>query len=99
TLVCAMLFVRPAISALLGTTAHQETITAVLSGELPENDSRQDYVRATLRIVEGKPLAQPLARQDSSHLSGFAKAGCLIVRAPHAPAAHSGDRIEVLPLD
>ena len=60
--------------------------TAALAGELGENDRRQDYLRATLSFdSQGRRLATPFQRQDSSMLATLAHADCLIVRAPHAP--------------
>jgi molybdopterin molybdotransferase len=32
-------------------------------------------------------------------LSLLAKADCLVVRPPHAPAAKAGDTVEIIPLD
>jgi molybdopterin molybdotransferase len=40
-----------------------------------------------------------LPTQDSSLVAGLARADCLIVRAPHAPALPQGGRVRVLPLD
>ena len=42
---------------------------------------------------------QPLPSQDSSLLSLLAKADCLIVRPPHAPAAGPGEPVPVITLD
>jgi molybdopterin molybdotransferase len=36
--------------------------------------------------------------QDSSMLATLARATCLIVRPPHAPAAAIGDTVDILPL-
>lgn len=99
TLVCALLFVRPAIAALLGTPREQEMLRATLAGELPANDARQDYLRAKLRSDKGGQMVEPLDRQDSSHLSAFARADCLIVRKPHALPVRTGDKVEIIMLD
>ena len=57
------------------------------------------YLRATLaRDAEGGLVATPFGKQDSSMLSRLARADCLIVRAPHAPAAAAGSRVEIVPL-
>ena len=99
SLVCAILFLRPLIAALLGQKLRDPTESAVLGGELAENDNRQDYVRARLATRAGElPAAIPLPLQDSSMLGAFAIADCLIVRPPHAPAAKRGDPCRIIPL-
>jgi molybdopterin molybdotransferase len=98
-LVCAILFLRPAIETLLGVpmTAAQRT-PIIFGGDLPANDTREDYLRASLRRENGRLIATPFPTQDSSMLSTLANAGCLIVRAPFAPEARSGDAGEAIPL-
>ena len=60
------------------------------------NDNRQDYVRASLG-ADG--VATPFPVQDSAMLSSLARAGCLIIRPPFAPAAKAGDVVQVMLLD
>jgi Molybdopterin biosynthesis enzyme len=109
-LVCAILFLRPAIDAMLGTAQHScslsqrlkcgcRTTTALLKGDLPENDSRQAYLRARLTQEDGELWAEPFLSQDSSMLSVLTKADALLVRAPGAAAATTGARVEIIPLD
>jgi molybdopterin molybdotransferase len=98
-LVCAILFLRPAIDAMLGTAASQRTTSARLKQDLPANDGRQTYIRARLIHEGGDVWAEPFALQDSSMLSVLAKADALVVRAPDAPPAATGDRTEIIPLD
>jgi molybdopterin molybdotransferase len=38
----------------------------------------------------------PFGTQDSSMMAALAKADCLIVREPHAPAAKAGDRCMIM---
>jgi molybdopterin molybdotransferase len=99
TLVCAMLFLRPAIAALLGTKDRTPVVTARLGSDLKQNDGRQDYLRARIETRGGERYATPFAMQDSSMLSAMAQADGLIVRAPHAPAAKPGDTVSVLLLE
>ena len=55
------------------------------------NDGRQDYVRSRiLPSADGLPRVEPGARQDSSMLKALSDADCLLIRAPHAPAAEAG---------
>ena len=100
TLVCALIFIRPAVEAMLG-IARPATpaATAVLGTELAANDQRQDYLRARMaQGPDGRPVATPYAKQDSSMISLIAHADCLVVRAPFAPAAKAGDAVEIIPL-
>jgi molybdopterin molybdotransferase len=99
TLVCALLFLRPAIDALLGACEVTQPSFARLTNPLPVNDARQDYIRSGLSIRDGENWVEPFAIQDSSMLSVLARADCLIVREPHAPAAQPGERVAFLPLD
>lgn len=100
TLVCAIIFMLPAIDRMLGIPeAARPRLSARLKTPLGENDQREDYLRATLEHDDaGGLLAVPFAKQDSSMLSRMAKADCLIVRAPHAPPAAAGDIVEYLPI-
>ena len=102
SVVCAILFLVPAIRALLGdpAAADDPAEAAVLGRDLPVNDTRQDYLRATLdRSADGLPVATPLPKQDSSMLGVLAEAGCLIVRPPHAPPAQEGESCRIIDLD
>jgi molybdopterin molybdotransferase len=100
-LVCGLIYLRPAIAALLGAADPGPKLTRVtLGGDLAANDRRQDYLRARLSAGDdGQPVATPFAKQDSSMLSRLARADCLIVRPPHAAAAAAGDLVEAILLD
>jgi molybdopterin molybdotransferase len=99
TLVCALLFLRPAIAAMLGRDTATPLQVARLAGALPANDGRQDYLRATCQWRAGQLWASPCARQDSSMLRIFSQSDALIVRKPNAPALPDGSAIEILMLD
>jgi molybdopterin molybdotransferase len=47
---------------------------------------------------DGRRVATPFDRQDSSMLATLAHADCLIVRPPGAPAAAAGDTVAIVPL-
>jgi molybdopterin molybdotransferase len=97
--VCAVLFVRASIYALLGLDPAPPEIPAVLGAPLDANDGRQDYLRASaVWRADGRLEAVPAARQDSSMLATFARADCLIKRPPFAPAIPRGTAVTVLPL-
>ena len=92
--VTAFLFLRPLIATMAGALdPFPRTATAVLGEELPANDHRQDYLRATTR--DGHVFAASI--QDSSMLLTLARADCLIVRHPHAPALGAEEVVEILP--
>jgi molybdopterin molybdotransferase len=98
-IVCTLVFLTPLLDALLGRSPRDPTEPAVLGVDLPINDERQDYLRA--RLVphpEGLPVATPLASQNSGMLSALTVADCLLLRAPNAPAARSGDLCRVIRL-
>jgi len=93
--VTATLFLRPLIAAMAGAADPlPRMLRAELVEPLPANDHRQDYLRGML--VDGRVSAA--AMQDSSMLATLARATCLIVRPPHAPAAAIGDTVDILPL-
>lgn len=100
-LVCALLYLRAAIIAMLGRPDIAPPLaTARSRANLPKNDQRQDYLRAELtRDEAGTLLAEAFAVQDSSMLSLLARANALIVRRPHALAVEPGDHVEIIALD
>ncbi|MCZ6847680.1 MAG: molybdopterin molybdotransferase MoeA [Alphaproteobacteria bacterium] len=99
-LVCAVLFVRPALAVMLGIDRAEETVkSARLGKEVRMNGAREEYMRATLTQNDaGELLAIPFDAQDSAMLATLAGADCLIKRPPHAPAAMIGERVEIIPL-
>jgi molybdopterin molybdotransferase len=71
-----------------------------LGQSLPANDRCQAYLRASLDWdAEGELTVTPFVQQDNAMLTTLAAADCLIVRPPEAPAAATGDRVEILRLD
>ncbi len=98
SMVCGLLFVRPALLAMLDVDGPDPlTATARLGRGLPENDRRQDYLRSRMeRDADGHPVATPYDLQDSSVMSGLAGADCLVVRPPHAPAAAKGEIVQIV---
>src|SRR5580704_1099115 len=99
--VAGMVFLVPLLRALCGDpdAGRDQSEPAILGKALRGNDSRQDYLRATLRLSEtGLPVAAPFEVQDSSLLRVLAQAQCLIVREPHATPAAAGDLCRILRL-
>jgi molybdopterin molybdotransferase len=100
SLVCARLFLKPLIDALLGLPPGDDLVEARLGASMKENDSRQDYVRATLvEAADGSRTVTPFGKQDSSMQRTFREAHALIVRPPFAKVAGPGDVVQILRLD
>jgi molybdopterin molybdotransferase len=100
-MVCAQIFLKPMIHALIGFTgATHELRQARLTKSLAANDERQDYVRAAFRPGhDGLGEVEPFAVQDSSMMRTMAAANALLVRPPRDPARAPGDTVGVLLLD
>ncbi|MGB0577774.1 MAG: gephyrin-like molybdotransferase Glp [Alphaproteobacteria bacterium] len=100
SLVCATIFLGPALNAMLGSTADDAIYEiAELTTALPENDEREDYLRASIdRNSDGALLATPFNKQDSSVFSGLARADALIIRAPFAPEIDAGQQVRIMRL-
>jgi len=97
--VCAFLFLVPLIRRLAGRRDLERIPqTARLGCDLPANDERADYLRASLLAGTDALVATPLPDQDSSLMAPLAKADCLLIRAPNAPAASKGSECVILKL-
>ena len=99
-LVCAILFLLPAIARLSGLSGDPPAAEAVrLAAPLPANDIREDYIRASLLTqVDGQWVAKPYAKQDSGMISRMAAADALIIRPPFAPACEVGETVRAIRL-
>ena len=99
TAVCALVFLAPAISKLGGGTHQQHLFSAAITTDLPENDLRQDYIRARMgRADHGVTSVRPAQRQDSSMMATLAQADAFIVRPPFDPPINAGDIVSILPM-
>jgi molybdopterin molybdotransferase len=98
--VCAVLFLVPLIRRLSGRRdVEPRPESARLGCDLAANDERADYMRATLVDGDdGTPIVTPLPVQDSSMIAALAKADCLVIREPFAPAVKTGERVAILRL-
>jgi molybdopterin molybdotransferase len=98
--VCGFLFLAPLVRRLAGRNDVEPIPESALLGrDLPENDERADYLRATLEPGRNAlPVATPVPVQDSSMMAALAKADCLVIRTPHAPAAKAGEPCGILKL-
>jgi molybdopterin molybdotransferase len=94
-LVCAVVFLLPAVAVMAGLPAAPTPSEAALAGaDLAANDQREDYLRCTL---DGE-VATPFSRQDSSMLKTLARADALLIRAPHAAALPAGSPVRIIRL-
>ncbi|MFD1331410.1 molybdopterin molybdotransferase MoeA, partial [Methylopila musalis] len=100
SIVCALLFLAPALRRLSGRADVDPLPRAARLGrDMPANDHREDYMRAALHVGgDGVTVATAFPRQDSSMLRPLAEAEGLLIRPPHAPAARAGDPCVVLEL-
>src|SRR5947209_7543364 len=98
--VCSVLFVTPLIRKLTGRSdLGLPTGHGVLGRDLPQNDEREEYMRATLAFRDGTWVATPFPNQDSSMLVPLAAAECLVIRERFAPAAPAGSPCQFVKLD
>jgi molybdopterin molybdotransferase len=100
-IVCATLFLLPALARLSGLPPAAPPVSQGIAGTaLAANDGRADHLRATLHTDEsGQLVATPFPVQDSAMLKRLAHADALILRAPHAPALPAGAPIAMIRLD
>ncbi|MBN4016494.1 molybdopterin molybdotransferase MoeA [Rhodospirillaceae bacterium AH-315-P19] len=100
TVVGGLLFLRPAIAALLGlmeTPPQPESARLTLA--MAKNGPREAYLSAkSTHDEDGIRHVTPFSKQDSSMLAQTAVADCLILRLPQAAAAAAGDTVTILRL-
>ena len=99
-MVCGQLLALPTVRTMQGIAAPRpQFIAAHTEAPLPKGGPRENFLRATYH-------ADPQARlhvaahhqQDSAGLLALAESNCLIRRPVNAPAAPSGEVVEILPL-
>lgn len=101
-LVIARLFLKPLLYAMTGRDAAEalRTLRARAAAPMRANGPREAYLRGRHEISDdGAITASADARQDSSLLTPFAEASCLIRRPPEAPAVAAGGALEILLFD
>jgi molybdopterin molybdotransferase len=99
-LICGLVFLVPMLHRLLGLRERAGGALEAVAGEaLEANGPRQHYMRATSDWTAGERRVTPLPDQDSSLMAGFARADCIIVRPPDAPALAKGARVPIVTLD
>ncbi len=98
SLVAGNVFVAPLVAAMAGrNSGRSHPVPAVLGCDLPANDERQDYLRASAsRNREGQLEVTPFGVQDSSMLAALVRADVLLVRPAGAGPARAGDPCSVI---
>jgi molybdopterin molybdotransferase len=98
-MVCAELFLKSVIQAMMGADPHPRFLKARLGAPLKPNGGRTQLMRVMLsHDDDGVLTVDPLADQDSSLVTVYAKADGLMRRPMNAPAAGVGEMVEVLVL-
>src|SRR5471030_304913 len=100
TMVCGLIFLKPAIDRMLGLPGDlPATRPARLAVDLKANDLREDYVRARVtHSPDGGLTVEPHKVQDSSMLSVLAWCDAFMIRPPHDPERKAGDTVQVIDL-
>ena len=94
--VCSLIFVNIAIRKMLGDSSYFPLFeNGVLNGQMSKNDKRLDFVRANSSYNNGVLKVTPFNLQDSSMITNFSKADCLIVRNPFDKAISNGENVKV----
>jgi molybdopterin molybdotransferase len=93
--VCAELFLKSLVRALLGADPAPRLDSVALAQPLAANGPREHWARARL-TPEG---VRAFADQDSSLVTVFAQADALLRRPANAPAAGVGELVEILRLE
>ena len=98
-MVCAHVFLRPALRVMLGLGgAPLPRESARLGDDLGANGGREHYLRARLEGAPGQAIVHPFKRQDSALLSVLSRADALMVRPPDDPPRRAGETVEVIRL-
>jgi molybdopterin molybdotransferase len=100
-MVCAILFLLPALERLSGLPGAPPAVsTALLGAAVKPNDRRADYLRASVATDErGRVVVVPFPVQDSAMLRRLAHADALVMRAPNAPSLPEGAEVDIIRLD
>lgn len=98
-LVCAYVFLLPALDAALGLpSGPTKRLSAPLGRPVPASGRRDHYMRARLTAQDGRLRCDPFGEQDSSILRNLARADVLAIQPAGSPALAAGDSIEYIEL-
>jgi molybdopterin molybdotransferase len=97
SLVCAELFLKSLLRAMMGADPEPRFVKARLAAPLRANGPRTQLMRALLTHDDtGTLMAQALGDQDSSLVTVFAQADGLLRRPAQAPPTAAGELVDVL---
>ncbi|MDV7338884.1 molybdopterin molybdotransferase MoeA [Terasakiella sp. A23] len=96
--VTAFLFLRPALRKMQGGTFEQDKpVRVILGADVPKNTIRQEYMRAVFsRDNDGRLVATPYDKQDSSMLANLAHCEGFIIRPVQAPELKAGEETDAI---
>lgn len=98
-LVCAELFLKPLVRAMMGADPQPKFVKARMAAPLRANGPRDHLMRVLLEHGDdGVLTVRPLADQDSSLVTVFAQADGLMRRPAGSSAAPAGALVDVLVL-
>ncbi len=96
SMVCAEIFILPMLDKMLGLPAGpRPRHSAVMGHDLAQNGPREHYMRGKM-AADGSVCVY--GKQDSSLLSVLSNANILVVRAPNAGPAKTGEMVEIIPI-
>ncbi len=96
TLVTFEIFVRPALLRLMGhSRVFRPVHPAVLDTPMRAGGRREEYLRASARVVDGVLHVDPDRTQSSGAMSSLCGADVLVRHGIDAPARAVGDEVEV----
>ncbi|MGB7433732.1 MAG: molybdopterin molybdotransferase MoeA, partial [Ahrensia sp.] len=95
SMVCAHVFCAPVVAALAGRKHAVRQEIAQLTAPLGTNGPREHYMRAIATRGDKALAVDVFDNQDSSVLSLFAKANCLVIRPPHDPQRAAGQPVTI----
>ena len=72
-------FVKPALVAISGNTEWKRPEIDVYLGESVESDGRESYLRAEIRVEDGRRIAVLTGHQGSGNLYSLVKANAFII--------------------
>lgn len=98
SLVCTEIFIKPLIRKMLGLPTQTNWQDGVLGIDIPANDEREEYMRARLEQRDGRWVVTPFDSQDSSIISLYDAADCLMLRPASGPQMPAGSPCQFLPL-
>jgi molybdopterin molybdotransferase len=94
-MVTFLLFVRPAIRAMLGVPDGSDRVRATLDEDLPKPPGRAHAVRCRLKLRDDGWHAYPTGNQDSHILTSMLGADALAIVPTDADPPVAGDSVEV----